>query len=92
MQIKSSWLVARRRTSEAEEALSDGEPSDLWLESWWSLLDRMVPGDELWEYKADECPQPGEPIVEHHSGYAVVRGGQVVDALEVPWMSGPAPL
>ncbi|QDV33885.1 hypothetical protein [Tautonia plasticadhaerens] len=91
MQVPSRWLVGRKRTAEAEEALAEGEPSDLWLQSWWSLLDRMEPGDQLWEFKADECPGPGEPVDMPHAGYAVVRAGRVVDAIDVPWMGGPAP-
>jgi hypothetical protein len=78
--------------AEVEEEISREDAPVLWLETWWAMLDRMEPGDELWAYAADECESPGDLLVDHHVGYAVVRASQVVDAIEIPWMSGPSPI
>jgi hypothetical protein len=92
VQIPEDWLVGRRSMAEVEEELSREDAPVLWLEAWWALLDRMEPGDELWDYAAEECQDPGDPVVERHVGFVVMRGGRVVDAIEMPWLSGPSPM
>ncbi|WP_165219995.1 hypothetical protein [Aquisphaera insulae] len=112
MPIPSDWLCIETTVEAVEAELVDLDVPELWLRAWWSMLDRRMPGDEIWRYFAVETlieadPPPEEttgldqvfdygwplrfesveeyePVGDLRVGYAVVRGGHVVDSIEEP--------
>jgi hypothetical protein len=112
MAITWDWLLCQTTPAEVEADLADLGAPDLWLRRWRALLDRMGPGDELWEYGAieyastvEESPErfsgfhqvldsetlqrmgflePLERIIGFRTGFAVVRGAEILDWIEAP--------
>ncbi len=84
MLIHEDWLWDPIPPAEVEERLAvDGAP-ELWLWAWRALLGRWAPGDELWTYCGCEPTSDGEGDW-LHEGFALVRGGEIVDWIETPF-------
>lgn len=73
------WLVCPTTRREVEEELSQAWASDSWLAQWRDLLAHAGPDDELWTYSGDE-------LDEYREGIALVRDGEVVDAISTHWL------
>jgi hypothetical protein len=77
--IPKEWLAAKVSVHEAEAAnLEGGRPFGFQHRKWERLKASMGEGDELWEF----CSPPASwAHLMGREGYAVVRGGQVVDSI-----------
>jgi hypothetical protein len=84
--IPETWLACPTTVAEVEEQLASEWMPDVWLEYWWALLKRFGPDDELWEYWNVESGPSGE-VDSEKAGYALVRDGEVIDSIELPWWS-----
>jgi hypothetical protein len=88
MSIPEGWLTRPTTTAEIEAELSEEGVTDLWLRQWRSLVDRLVPGDEPWEYCGEDWvpeSQAASSVHDWHDGIALVRGGEVIDWIEMVW-------
>jgi hypothetical protein len=91
MTIPTDWLVGPMTIREVEEQLATEWAPDVWLEQWRILLSHAGPHDELWEYFAVVVDDPASEdwdLSDVQSGYALVRDGEVVDAIStaaLPW-------
>jgi hypothetical protein len=74
--ISKEWLRQKTSVAELEAGFARQPPADRWLKGWQELVAAMQPGDELWEYCS---PPPSWQKLAGEAGYAVVRGGRVVD-------------
>ena len=91
MTIPTNWLVRPATLQEVEERLAVAWAPDLWLEQWRRFASHVGSDDELWEYFALELAEPssaseGWDLAEPRVGYALVRGGEVVEAISTAWL------
>ena len=90
MTVPDDWLDERTTFEAVEEGLAEGWEDGLCPEEWFAFRRRAGPGDDLWEFCGDvpaESPD-GDPFVtptRWYRGYALVRGGWVVDAVLTAW-------
>lgn len=71
------WLVRNVSVADVEAGFEGGDrPCEEWLKEWSRLKAAMQEGDELWEYSSP--PDSWEHLC-GRAGYAVVRGGEIVD-------------
>jgi hypothetical protein len=85
MTIPREWLVSPTTLAEVEEHFEEYLAyqwlPDVWWDQWRTLINQIGPDDELWEYSNFE-EGPAAELYEDRSGYALVRGGEVIDFLE----------
>ena len=89
MTIPTDWLVCPTTLQEVEERLAMAWAPDLWLEQWRRFASHVGPDDELWEYFALVLEGPsseGWDLAEPRVGYALVRDGEVVEAISTAWL------
>jgi hypothetical protein len=82
MAISEDWLIRPITRAEVEEELAELGAPDLWLRQWRQILDRLVPGDELWEYFAEEYETPRAELAEEIRGFEQIRGTEFLDWIE----------
>jgi hypothetical protein len=90
MAIPEDWLIRPVTPAEAEDEF-DGDPiADLWIDQWRDFLGRLDPGVELWEYFGAVYerlePESAGGALEYHGGFALVRGDEVLESIEAPWI------
>jgi hypothetical protein len=84
--IPENWLSKPVDVHEVVNDLAREVRSDAWLKQWSAHLGRMEPGDELWDYHhQDEGPEGR--VHDWRSGYALVRGGRILDHIGEPFWS-----
>ena len=77
--LPTEWLTEKLSVQQAEAAnVSEGRSFGYQHRKWERLKSNMLPGDELWEFCS---PENTWIHLMGRQGYAVVRGGQVVDSL-----------
>ena len=84
--IPRDWLIGPTTIQEVEEQLAAEGAPDLWLKQWRILVSHLGPQDELWEYFAmvQEDPRSEDwDTFREQVGYALVRDGEVVDAISI---------
>jgi hypothetical protein len=81
MAIPWDWLCCPTTPAEVEADLAELGAPNLWLKKRRTLLDRMVPGDELWEYAATQYGTAVEKSPERIAGFEQVLNGEALDRL-----------
>jgi hypothetical protein len=82
MAISEDWLICPITPTEVEDDLAELGAPDVWLRQWRQIVDRLLPGDELWEYYAAEYGTPRAEPDEEISGFEQIRGAEFLDWIE----------
>ncbi len=81
--IPQQWLDSPTTLTEIEESFAFKWLSDVWWDQWRALVNQFCSSDEHWEYSRFEEGPAGE-VYEYRTGYALVRGGDVINFIELP--------
>jgi hypothetical protein len=81
MAIPCDWLCCPTTPAGVEANLAELGAPELWLKKWRTLLDRMAPGDELWQYAATEYGSTVEKSPDRIAGFEQVLDGEALDRL-----------
>jgi hypothetical protein len=84
MTVPRDWLTQPTTIAEVEEQLAAEMTPELWLEQWRFFIGQIGPRDELWEYFAwlqSDLASDTWETGHARTGYALVRDGEVIDAI-----------